>query len=117
MTEEPSRLIDVSSEMTEACSLAVKVWGQPQQLVQCMAECGECIAEVGRHFQGRDPDLERVTDEAVDILIMAMQIRQMVGQDKYDAALRRKFEKFNLKIVEAQSQMQPQAYIILETEV
>lgn len=101
-------LIEVSSEMTEECLKAIEVWGQPDQLVQSMGECGEFlaafgkyIAAVGRHFQGRDPELLDVTEEAADVVILMMQIRELVGADNFDTALSRKFEKFQSKVGKA----------------
>lgn len=126
-------LITVSSEMSEACQTAVDVWGQSEQLTQSMGECGEYIAEVGRHFQiaqrllaevsvlgkytaevgrhfqGRDPELNKVADEAADVIILMMQVRELVGGDRFDEVLARKFDKFSSKVNNAKAVMQAQA--------
>ena len=94
-------LVKVSPEMTEACLAAIEVWGQAEQLIQSMGECGEYTAEVGRHFQGRDPELNNVLDEAADVVILMMQVRELVGSEKFDQVLSRKFEKFRLKVNQA----------------
>ncbi len=86
-------LIQVSPEMAQAC--------QSAQLIQSIGECNEYGAEVVRHFQGRDPDLVSVTNEAADVVILMMQIRELVGADKFDEALAKKFQKFVGKINEA----------------
>lgn len=98
-------LIKVAPRMTEACLSAIEVWGQPDQLVQSMGECGEFvevfgryIATVGRHFQGRDPDLDDVAEEAADVVILMLQIRELVGGEKFDSVLERKFKKFSSKV-------------------
>lgn len=105
----PIPLISVSDEMSDACLTAIGTWGQSDQLVQSMGEAGEFvetfgryIATVGRHFQGRDPHLESVTSEAADVVILMLQVRELVGPDLFDAALRRKFEKFKNKLSQAQ---------------
>lgn len=101
-------LVQVSPEMTEECLRAIEVWGQLDQLVQSTGECGEFLAAfgrymaaVGRHFQGRDPEMVDLTDEAADVVILMMQVRELVGAENFDAALSKKFEKFQAKVRQA----------------
>lgn len=101
-------LVQVSPEMTEECLRAIEVWGHLDQLVQSTGECGEFLAAfgrymaaVGRHFQGRDPELADLTDEAADVVILMMQVRELVGVQRFDEALSQKFEKFQSKVREA----------------
>lgn len=110
MSQKTTPLIEVDPEMTEACLAAIKVWGQSDQLVQSMGECGEFmevfgryVATVGRHFQGRDPELDDIATEAADVIILMMQVRELVGGDRFDCVLRRKFEKFSTKVYGAKS--------------
>lgn len=114
MNQEKFPLIKVSPEMTATCLTAIEVWGQPDQLVQSMGECGEFvevfgryIATVGRHFQGRDPDLDDVVEEAADVVILMLQVRELVGGERFDSVLKRKFDKFSTKVYEAKSQSVP----------
>lgn len=95
------QLVEVDPAMTEACLTAIKVWGQSEQLIQSMGECGEYIAEVGRYFQGRDPDLSKVLEEAADVVILMMQVRELVGVDRFDEVLSKKFGKFSSKVNQA----------------
>ena len=92
------KLLETNSDFKEACLDAIKLWGQPEQLVQAMGECGEFIAEVGRHFQGRDPELNNVAEEAADVIILMMQVRELVGASKFDYVLETKFKKFVNKL-------------------
>lgn len=96
-------LINVAPEITAACLRAIEVWGKPERLIQSMGECGEFQAAVGRYFQGRDPQLAEVIEEASDVIILMLQIRELVGVDNFDSVFKRKFQKFSSKVFEAKS--------------
>lgn len=93
------RLIEVDFELSVACSAALDKWGRSAQFIQAMGECGELTASIVRHFQGRDPDLDEVTKEAADVVILMMQIRELDPR-KFDTALAEKFKKFTSKVEE-----------------
>lgn len=95
------RFIEVDPDLSEACLTAIEVWGKDEQLIQSMGECGEYTAAVGRYFQGRDADLDQVLDEAADVVILMMQIRELVGSSRFNQALARKFKKFGDKVSRA----------------
>ncbi len=95
----------VSPEVVEVCLSATQQWGQSAQLIQSMGECGEFVevlgrymSSVGRHFQGRDPNLDAVAEEAADVMILILQVREIVGAERFDATFKRKFAKFSNKV-------------------
>lgn len=91
-------LLQVNLELEDTCNKATIKWSGYQQLIHSMAECGEYIASVGRFNQGRDPDLEEVTEEACDVIILMLQIRELVGHEKFDLMLEKKYQKFKSKV-------------------
>lgn len=64
---------------------AVKHYGNLNQIVKAMEECGELIRALARWLQG-DPDVVNIAEEIADVEIMVEQIKIILG-DRYEELL------------------------------
>lgn len=60
----------------------LKKYGEEEQLLQAMGECGELVAVIqnylrAKKFKHRQETFANVLDEAVDVFFMVQQIREM----------------------------------------
>lgn len=58
---------------------AVKHYGNLNQIVKAMEECGELIRALARWLQG-DPDVVNIAEEIADVEIMVEQIKIIFGK-------------------------------------
>ncbi len=76
---------------------AVDTWGEYEQVMMAIGECGEFLTLMGRKVQGRliESDMH---DEIADVLIMMHQMANIYGIDHVRARVRHKMEKLALKL-------------------
>ena len=67
---------------------AVRTFGDEPQLRQTQEECAELIAAINRDARGRDPERVHVSEEAGQAFVMLLQVREIIGHDRFDAAVR-----------------------------
>lgn len=71
------------SEFVETCQAAIDAWGENSQEDMCIEECAELIKAILDQRRGRCGKA-KVAEEAADVLIMAAQMRMMVGEKLVD---------------------------------
>lgn len=82
---------------------AVDTWGEYEQVMMAIGECGEFLTLMGRKVQGRliESDMH---DEIADVLIMMHQMANIYGIDHVRARVRHKMEKLAVKLERANSE-------------
>lgn len=82
---------------------AVDTWGEYEQVMMAIGECGEFLTLMGRKVQGRliESDMH---DEIADVLIMMHQMANIYGIDHVRARVRHKMEKLAAKLAKATAQ-------------
>lgn len=68
-------------------ALAVHAFGAEPQLRQVQEEAGELVAAVNRYTRGRDPEAENLLEEAGQVFAMLMQVRVILGAERFDQAV------------------------------
>lgn len=66
-----------SDETTDLLRSALDAWGTEPQLRQLQEECGELIAAINHFCRGREGSAEELAEEVADVLLVAMQIREL----------------------------------------
>lgn len=79
---------------------AVRTFGEAPQLRQAQEECAELIAAINRDTRGRDPGRDNLTEEAGQVFVMLLQVREIIGRDRFDASVRAAQAKTATKIAE-----------------
>lgn len=69
---------------------AIETWGADAQMDQCIEEMAELTVELQHRKRGR-PD--HAAEEVADVLIMAAQMRILVGAEAVDAVYREKVKR------------------------
>lgn len=96
-----------AGELTQAVELlavqrtaaaAVERWGDEKQLRQTQEECAELIAAINRYERGREGARENMLEEAGQVFIMLMQVREIVGHDAFADAVRAAEAKTRAKV-------------------
>lgn len=82
---------------------AVDTWGEYEQVMMAIGECGEFLTLMGRKVQGRliESDMH---DEIADVLIMMHQMANIYGIDHVRARVRHKLRKLAAKLDKATAQ-------------
>jgi len=85
---------------------ALEAWGTEAQVRMVQEECAELITAINkwsRHSGGE----KNVIEEAADVEIMIGQLRVIVGDDRIDAAKRKKLSRLSLRLDKAE-RIQPE---------
>jgi NTP pyrophosphatase (non-canonical NTP hydrolase) len=85
----------------EVARAAVERWGVEPQLRQTQEECAELIAAINRYTRGRDPEREHLLEEAGQVFVMLLQVREFVGHDAFARAVRAAADKTARKLVQS----------------
>jgi NTP pyrophosphatase (non-canonical NTP hydrolase) len=80
---------------------ALDLWGSDSQLGMVQEECAELISEINRFRRGR-ASKETLAEECADVIIMARQLRLMLGPDLVDDAFARKNTRLLERVPEAE---------------
>lgn len=79
---------------------AVDTWGEYEQVMMAIGECGEFLTLMGRKVQGRLVESD-MHDEIADVLIMMHQMANIYGIDHVRARVRHKMKKLAAKLNKA----------------
>jgi NTP pyrophosphatase (non-canonical NTP hydrolase) len=82
----------------QICQDAIKVFGGEIQLNQLQEECGELVAAVNHYRRGRP--VETLIEELGDVLIIAYQVRLLLGTDIVDQSIQAKLTRLEEKMDE-----------------
>lgn len=61
----------------EICKKAIRTFGEHNQMVKAIEECGELIQALSRVIIDQDPDLDNVAEEIADVEILICQLKQI----------------------------------------
>lgn len=75
-------------------------FGNEAQYLKCAEECAELAAATLRF------DRRQMIEETADVLITAMNNRELLGVENVDAEIRRKLDRLNNRITENESRVQ-----------
>lgn len=78
---------------------AIELWGVEPQFRCCQEECGELISAINQFDRGRGT-VEDLASEIADVLITAMQLKQMVGP-LVEKVIDEKLERLDKRIKES----------------
>ena len=81
---------------------AIAKWGVDAQCDQAVEECAELIATL-KHFKRGKVAEDAIVDELADVYLMVGQLIYMFGEDKLDAAVKRKILKLERLLAEDDS--------------
>jgi NTP pyrophosphatase (non-canonical NTP hydrolase) len=73
---------------------ALRHYGHNSQCLKALEEMAELSVELHHHLAGRG-DTKALISEVADVLIMAGQLRVMLGMDRVDEAIRQKVDRLN----------------------
>lgn len=94
----PEHILDTSRTMM-VLRRAIKVFGYDAQWGQVMEECAELIVAISHHLRKRvDSCRSKVAEEVADVLLTAMQARQMIGKDLVDTILATKIQRLSRRL-------------------
>lgn len=89
-------ILTPSDKLNELCTRATRAWGEEAQIRMLQEECGECSVAVN-HLLDRNREGARASliTEVVDVLLMAMQARMILGSDEVDAVMQMKLDRLD----------------------
>lgn len=87
MEQEIQKALDVFSES------ALIAFGDHAQTIKTCEELGELLSVLMRRLNGREVPQAEIVDEVADVLIMAHQMRKMVGCEAVDERIRFKMNR------------------------
>lgn len=77
---------------------AIKRWGEDEQLDLACEEAAEFI-QARSHFRRRKPDsINKLREETADLLIMADQAREILGQTEVDRIVEEKLARLAKRV-------------------
>jgi hypothetical protein len=82
-----------SDKLDDLAQRAIDTWGVEQQFEQTKEEVLELALELQRIIRGRH-DEEKILEEAVDVHIMTKEIFIIFGEDRVNAMMEKKLNKF-----------------------
>ena len=79
-------------ENNPVLSDAIEKWGELSQLEMCIEECAELIIAI-RHLNRERVGNYKVAEEVADVIIMALQVREIVGYELVDCWIQNKMDR------------------------
>lgn len=79
-------------------ALACEVYGSEKQMRKAQEECGELIVAINHFLEGRKGGLENVIEETADVLLVANELRKIVGPRKVDEVFKAKVARLNERV-------------------
>ena len=73
---------------------ALRHFGHNRQVSKCLEEIAELAVELHHHLDGRG-NMDAMATELADVLIMAHQMRIMIGKDRVDKAVSHKLDRLD----------------------
>ncbi len=90
----------LSPTLVDCCRRALEAWGVDAQMFMMMEEAGELITALAQLRRGRVEE-DAVIDEVADALVVALQMREMIGPEKVDARLHKKVKRLQKRLKKA----------------
>ena len=88
----------LTTEQEALLRRAIRVFGYPAQWRQVIEECAELIVAINHLDRGRAAAADRVAEEVADVLITALQAREMIGPEIVDQIMRGKLVRLQRRI-------------------
>lgn len=80
--EQTARLRNLIEQAARIGERAVEKYGYPAQELMMVEECGELVTALARVHRGRCSD-SNVIEEAVDVIIVALQLGLFLGDERF----------------------------------
>lgn len=84
---------DIQTALDAFSESALLAFGDQAQTIKCCEELGELLSVLMRRLNGREVVQTEIIDEVADVLIMASQMRKMVGVEAVDERIRFKMNR------------------------
>lgn len=82
----------MNDEQKRKCLHMVIHYGSKNQMHKAIEECAELIEAIAKYMAGED-SMDHVCEEVADVLIMAEQMRTIVGAVEVDAIINQKLDR------------------------
>lgn len=83
----------------DLCRQALEKFGEPRQLTKVAEECAELIQAISKYtLDPTDENEEHIVEEAVDTMLMVVQLRLMFGKDKWRKKMLEKTENLRMLV-------------------
>ncbi len=90
----------LSPALVDCCRRALETWGPEAQLFMMIEEAGELTTALAQMRRGRLEEKD-LAAEIADVIIMAMQMREMMGTELIDKQVHKKLKRLRAKLEKA----------------